>query len=660
MSFLKINKIALKSSTTILKSSSPLSGKTKFNHINSRSSSRSNENNYEKRYYSSFSMKEDPEPSKPFGFKPLIALVLVGGISAYLYKAWDNQDFMFSSKLPYQREEVEKFKKIMKEIHQDSQRENLNIEKESKESKESDQQQQHQQQQQQQHHQQEEEKEEEKVGVENTTLEDNIIESIKNHEEEMKNELVSLIESVQDKYAHSNDDEINADEREMDSETGVSISDEISKLIEEHKQNEEESLPDLLDVNYGVLSIIPEAVKSAEETVENALKKFTHSNDDDDDTTTTSIIINTSDELKNHNINIENGNEESLVDSLDVNYNVLSIIPEKVKSAEEKVENVLKKFEEQYLEKVEKLISENMKLKVDFDKLINGKDDELKRVEEEIREKYRSSLDAAIEELNKDLDEKLKDMDQFIKSKVFDNQAVLQETLEKQKSNLINIFKQQAESIKQSELEKRAITQLTQCIVDLQKLLHDKSAIDGANGKGLLVRSFKNLTDLSNYDQLIKELLSTLPEGFEKKPVIPLDTLNNQFQDIAKKLRKSQLIDPNDNSLLGKAVSELASLFIIPEKGMVQGNDYDAILARAEDHLRKNNLSSAIKEMESIQQQSSKSSTNIDNHHLSKLTSNWIKQAKERDQLENISKLLELKLELIHKQQQQIKEEQQK
>ncbi|KAM9960127.1 hypothetical protein ACTFIW_009252 [Dictyostelium discoideum] len=653
MSFLKINKIALKSSTTILKSSSPLSAKTKFNHINS--SNRSNENSYEKRYYSSFSMKEDPEPSKPFGFKPLIALVLVGGISAYLYKAWDNQDFMFSSKLPYQREEVEKFKKIMKEIHQDSQ-------KESKESKESDQQQQKQ-------HHQEEEKEEEKVEIENSTLEDNIIESIKNHEEEMKNELISLIESVQDKYVHSND-EINADEREMDSETGgggvgSSIGDEISKLIEEHKQNEEEeSLPDLLDINYGVLSIIPEAVKSAEETVENVLKKFTHINEhsgnDDGSDTTTSIIINTSDELKSHNINIENENEESLVDSLDVNYGVLSIIPEKVKSAEEKVENVLKKFEEQYLEKVEKLISENLKLKVDFDKLVDGKDEELKRVEGEIREKYRSSLDAAIEELNKDLDEKLKDMDQFIKSKVTDNQAVLQETLEKQKSNLINIFKQQAESIKQSELEKRAITQLTQCIVDLQKLLHDKSAIDGVNGKGLLVRSFKNLTDLSNYDQLIKELLSTLPEGFEKKPVVAIDTLNNQFQDIAKRLRKSQLIDPNDNSLLGKAVSELASLFIIPEKGMVQGNDYDAILARAEDHLRKNNLSYAIKEMESIQQQSSKSSTNIDNHHLSKLTSNWIEQAKERDQLENISKLLELKLELIHKQQQQIKDEQQK
>ncbi|KAM9983366.1 hypothetical protein ACTFIY_000077 [Dictyostelium cf. discoideum] len=637
MSFLKINKIALKSSTAILKSSP----KTKFNHIN-----RSNENSYEKRYYSSFSMKEDPEPSKSFGFKPLIALVLVGGISAYLYKAWDNQDFMFSSKLPYQREEVEKFKKIMKEIHQDSQKENLNIEKES------DQQQQ-----------EEEEEEKEKVETENTTSEDNnIIESIKNHEEEMKNEMVSLIESVQDKYAHSND-EINADEREKDSET-VSITDEISKLIEEHKQNEE-SLPDLLDVNYGVLSIIPEAVKSAEETVENALKKFTNnnnnedSNHDDNDNTTTSIIINTSDEPKNHDINIEN--EQSLVDSLDVNYNILSIIPEKVKSAEEKVENVLKKFEEQYLEKVEKLISENMKLKVDFDKLVNGKDDELKRLEEEIREKYRSSLDAAIEELNKDLDDKLRDMDQFIKSKVTYNQAILQETLEKQKSNLVNIFKQQAESIKQSELEKRAITQLTQCIVDLQKLLHDKSAIDGVNGKGLLVRSFKNLTDLSNYDQLIKELLSTLPEGFEKKPVIPLDTLSTQFQDIAKKLRKSQLIDPNDNSLVGKAVSELASLFIIPEKGMVQGNDYDACLARAEDHLRKNNLSSAIKEMESIQQQSLKtSSTNIDNHHLSKLTSNWIKQAKERDQLENISKLLELKLELIHKQQQQIKEEQQK
>ncbi|KAN0033599.1 hypothetical protein ACTFIV_000060 [Dictyostelium citrinum] len=652
MSFLKINKITLKSTTSILKASSPLAPKTKLNHGNNKININNNENKNEKRYYSSFSMKEDPEPPKPSRIKTLVALALIGGIGAYLYKALDNQDFMFSSRLPYQKEDLEKFKTIMKEFHKDAQRE----------SEESNKQQQ------------------EKVEPENDNInnnKDNNInltkqyndnenenESIKNHEEKMKNDMVSLIESIQNQNQlsspPSSTDEINADEREMDSET-LSITDEISKLIEEHKQSEE-SLPDLLDVNYSVLSIIPETVKSAEEKVENVLKKFNHHHDNDN----SSIVINTSsssssDEPKNHNITIEKEqqNEESLPDLLDVNYNILSIIPEKVKSAEEKVENVLKKFEEQYLEKVEKLISENIKLKVDFDKLIHGKDDELKRVEKEIREKYRSSLDSAIEELNKDLDEKLKDMDQFIKTKVTDNQAVLQETLEKQKSNLINIFKQQAESIKQSELEKRAITQLTQCIVDLQKLLHDQSAIDGTNGRGLLVRSFKNLADLSNYDQLIKELLSTLPEGFEKKPVIALDTLNSEFQDIAKKLRKSQLLDPNDNSLVGKAVSELASFFIIPEKGMVQGNDYDAILARTEDYLRKNNLSSAIKEMESIQQQSSQT-TNINDHHLSKLTSNWIKQAKERDQLENISKLLELKLELIHKQQQQIKEQQQK
>ncbi|KAN0008551.1 hypothetical protein ACTFIU_009275 [Dictyostelium citrinum] len=651
MSFLKINKIALKSTTSILKASSPLAPKTKFNHSNNKININNNENKNEKRYYSSFSMKEDPEPPKPSRIKTLVALALIGGIGAYLYKALDNQDFMFSSRLPYQKEDLEKFKTIMKEFHKDAQRESEESNKQQVESENNN---------------NSNNNKDNNINFNNDNENENENESIKNHEEKMKNDMVSLIESIQNQNQNqlsspsSSTDEINADEREMDSET-LSITDEISKLIEEHKQSEE-SLPDLLDVNYSVLSIIPETVKTAEEKVENVLKKFNHHHDNDNDNS--SIVINTSsssDEPKNHNITIkkEQQNEESLADLLDVNYNILSIIPEKVKSAEEKVENVLKKFEEQYLEKVEKLISENIKLKVDFDKLIHGKDDELKRVEQEIREKYRSSLDSAIEELNKDLDEKLKDMDQFIKTKVTDNQAVLQETLEKQKSNLINIFKQQAESIKQSELEKRAITQLTQCIVDLQKLLHDQSAIDGTNGRGLLVRSFKNLTDLSNYDQLIKELLSTLPEGFEKKPVIALDTLNSEFQDIAKKLRKSQLLDPNDNSLVGKAVSELASFFIIPEKGMVQGNDYDAILARAEDYLRKNNLSSAIKEMESIQQQSSQT-TNINDHHLSKLTSNWIKQAKERDQLENISKLLELKLELIHKQQQQIKEQQQK
>ncbi|KAK5574418.1 hypothetical protein RB653_009693 [Dictyostelium firmibasis] len=616
MSFLKlsINKTVLKS-TSILK----VSSRTRFNNNNTTNK----ENKYEKRYYSSFSMKEDPKPSKPFSFKPLIGLALVGGIGAYLYQAWDNQDFMFSSKLPYQREEVEKFKIIMRELKEEADKSKFQMGEQKQEELENN-------------------RDDNNIVL---TKQSNEEDTSTENQEDKKHEMVSLIESAQDNSnsnnnnnnnnndnAHRSTDEINADERDLDSET-LNITDEISKLIEEHRQSEEENPSNT-------------------------------TNDNTADVVETIAVIVTPDEPINHIILVEKEEEkekeeESLSDLLDINYSVLSIIPEKVKSAEEKVENVLKKFEEQYLEKVERLIHDNLKIKAEFDSFINGKDDEVKRLEDTIRGKYRDSLDLAIEELNRDLDEKLKDMDSFIKTKVNDNQTLLQETLEKQKANLINIFKQQSESIKQSELEKRAITQLTQCIVDLQKLLNNQSSIDGTKGTSLLGRSFKNLSDLSNYDQLIKELLSTLPEGFEKKPIIAIDTLNKEFQEIAKKLRKSQLLDPNDNSLVGKAVSELASFFIIPEKGMVQGSNYDAILARTEDYLRKGNLSSAIKEMESIQQQSSKT-TNINDHHLSKLTSSWIGQAKERDQLENISKLLELKLELIQKQQQQIKEQQQK
>ncbi|KYR02507.1 hypothetical protein DLAC_01353 [Tieghemostelium lacteum] len=298
-------------------------------------------------------------------------------------------------------------------------------------------------------------------------------------------------------------------------------------------------------------------------------------------------------------------------------------------------ENVWKLVEKQYLDRIEALLEEKIELKKELDLLKEKNQEFLESTEKEQRDRYKEKLTMAVSQLNKELSGKLEELDGYVRKQVQENYSTLENTLTKQKQNLIGLFEQQANSIRQSELEKKLISLLSKNLLELRKIMWDRKDSDEPLQ---FTKQFQELMELSKYDEMIKTLVRQLPKGIQNVGIKDLNNLKNDFSEVAKECRRITLL-PNDDSLLGKVLSKVAVSFIVPETG--EGSDTDPTLGRAEEHLRKGNLAEAIKEVESVSKKSKQ---------LSIACKGWLRSAKDRDQLENLIKLLELKLDLLNDQ----------
>ncbi|KAF2071742.1 hypothetical protein CYY_006947 [Polysphondylium violaceum] len=549
-----------------------------------------------------------------------LAGVTVASSALLYFEFLDNKDFMFSSNISnVNKEHLDQFKKVMKDKHTaaDTTTATTGADNEKKNNTQDD------------------DQSDEAFVLTNPegTLEESILIA---YEEEKQRKQQKQQQDEQQQQQQQQDeptpttstygesvenDEINSEEKEMDT-----ISDDQQQQQQQQQQESDDNQEKQTNTSYG-------------EQVEN---DEINSEEKDLDTITDPVelaeeIVNsiklTDDEQGEQQEQQEEQEQQEPIEGV-------IIIAEPIKSP---IDEIIEALETKYINNIKSLISENVKLKEELVKLGDAHHEFIIAMEKHLKEKYKQTLDDTIDTVNDEVTKKLTEMEQYYKQLIQDNYKLIQTSVEKQKDNLVGIFNQQVESIKQSEYEKKVISKLASTLVSLQKVLLGKE-VYGGDKESLnksLQDTFNNLVDLSHHDVLIKNLLDNVSKNIVTDGIVDMAKLGNQLKHVAQECRRISLL-PNDQSMLGKAISNLAVKFILPSDAVVEGDDTEAILDAAEKHIKEGNLDEAINQISKI---SKKNSAYL------KCTLPWLRSAKQRQEVENISKLLELKLELLQKQQ---------
>eukprot|EP01133_Synstelium_polycarpum_P015319 gene15319-18148_t len=291
---------------------------------------------------------------------------------------------------------------------------------------------------------------------------------------------------------------------------------------------------------------------------------------------------------------------------------------------------VLKLLEDQYMTQIKDLLSENIKLKEQMDKMKEMETSYFEAMEERVKKLYDDRLQEGVKGVASDAIEKLEAMEAKFREGLEKNYETLTASVARQRENLTTIFNSQKNAIETSQLEKRVIGGLTHALVELKKTAMGSVAAP-------LAQQIKSLGELAKHDKLLETIVGSLPQDIGRRGITTVEQLRKEFGNIATEARRVALL-PNDQTFFGQALSTIASKLIVPEKGMVAGNDTDSILARAEELLRQGQVSKAISEVESLGKQ---------NQKMGDLTQEWIATAKDRVVIEDLVKVLEAKLGAI-------------
>jgi len=540
-----------------------------------------------------------------------LAGVTIASAGLLYFEYLDNKDFMFSSNIPnVNKEHLDQFKKVMKDKHTNNSNDSNNNNNNNSNNEEEDQ-------------------SDEAVVLTNPegTLEESILIAYEKNrhnnnnntekEQESNNSNDDTHESTTPTtYGETlENDEINSEEN---FEQQAPSKEEDSNTTEQQQQTTQTS-------SYG-------------ENVEN---DEINSEEKDLDTITDPVEL--AEEIVN-SIHIDDDNSEQQEQQEGQQQEELEPTEGIIIIAEPKnpIDEIIEALESKYINNITALISENVKLKDEIVKLGDAHHHFIIAMEQHLRDKYKETLDSTIDTVNEEVTKKLTEMEQYYKQLIQENYSLIQNSVEKQKENLVGIFNQQVESIKQSEYEKKVISKLASTLLLLQKVLVGKdSTMDKQSIQQTLQDTFNNLKDLSQHDHLIKNLLDNVSNSIPKDGVIDMSKLADQLKHVVQECRRISLL-PDDQSMLGKAISNLAVKFILPSDAVIEGDDTEFILDAAEKYIKEGNLDEAINQISKI---SKKNSSYL------KCTLPWLKSAKQRQEVENISKLLELKLQLLEKQQ---------
>ncbi|KAJ3330653.1 Formation of crista junctions protein 1 [Blyttiomyces sp. JEL0837] len=100
-------------------------------------------------------------------------------------------------------------------------------------------------------------------------------------------------------------------------------------------------------------------------------------------------------------------------------------------------------------------------------------------------------------------------------------------------------------------------------------------------------------------DEVIPQILNAIPDSVVSRGVCTFASLESSFKRVSSQIRKVQLMPPRGGPL-SYAASVTLSNFVLRKKGMVAGDDVEAILARSEYYMSLGELENAARELNQL------------------------------------------------------------
>ncbi len=180
----------------------------------------------------------------------------------------------------------------------------------------------------------------------------------------------------------------------------------------------------------------------------------------------------------------------------------------------------------------------------------------------------------------------------------------------------------------------------------LRKLAVEPIGVEWSSGSGDAASS-------SSSSSLVQTVLDSIPQELTVNGVPKFDDLSDRFKTVKKRAIRAAY-SPS-NTLFGYLYARVATLFVMEERGFVQGDTIDATLARAEFYLEHRKLAEAIAELETIYERSHAQRTEEGLYGLNReqlsdvefVLRDWMNAAKSRLIADQALEVLEAHLQIL-------------
>ncbi|CAO3681134.1 unnamed protein product [Rhizopus microsporus] len=120
-----------------------------------------------------------------------------------------------------------------------------------------------------------------------------------------------------------------------------------------------------------------------------------------------------------------------------------------------------------------------------------------------------------------------------------------------------------------------------------------------AQQKQPFVDELQALSHNAKNDQVIQTVLKVIPKELAEEGVNTVSELAVRFEEVAQEIRRVALV-PEDGGFGSHIISSLMSYLMFKKSGLVEGDDVESILARAEYYLKRDNLEYATRELNQL------------------------------------------------------------
>jgi hypothetical protein len=194
--------------------------------------------------------------------------------------------------------------------------------------------------------------------------------------------------------------------------------------------------------------------------------------------------------------------------------------------------------------------------------------------------------DAAAQAMDEALDEQYVAMEKSIGSKAEARIEVIEDLTHKVKT--LEELVENDEGYKKRSHQVHRVVQSILSVTDLMETSKPFSV------------QLRPLREVALEDSTVAAAVEQLPEDLCRKGVQTYMQLYESFRGLEPETRRVALM-PEDGNVLWYGFTWAITKLKFTEKGQMQGDTCDAILARAEDHLAKGNLTGAVKEVSLLQ-----------------------------------------------------------
>ncbi len=137
---------------------------------------------------------------------------------------------------------------------------------------------------------------------------------------------------------------------------------------------------------------------------------------------------------------------------------------------------------------------------------------------------------------------------------------------------------------------------------NLNRLWTAVRALDKAskNGSTPFARELDSVKQFGEHWPLVQTAASSIPTNVAAQGVLSEPQLAQWWRDsVRMKIKRASLM-PEDGGLISHATSWILSHFMLDKKGLIPGEDVDAILARSDYHLNRGDLDAAAREVNQL------------------------------------------------------------